>query len=160
MCPDVNDMPRESEIAAADINSMNGLSLAFIGDAVYEVMLREHILAEGDARVAQLHKDTVKYANATFQASAAERLLPLLTEEEAAVYRRGRNAHSAHTPKNKSEAEYHKATGFEALFGYLYLMKNTARLYELFEIVLAVDEKEDKHEQKKEIPFNVLSKKQ
>lgn len=159
MCPDINDVPLKKEISAADINMMSGLSLAFIGDSVYDLMIRGYILSGGDAKAEYLHRNAVKYANAAFQARAAEKLLPLLTEEEAAVYRRGRNAHSAHTPKNKSEADYHKATGFEALFGYLYLMKNTARSYELFEIVLTVDEKEDKHEQKKEIPFNVLAKK-
>lgn len=158
MCPDIKDVPQKKEMSEADVSALGGLSLAFIGDSVYDLMIRGYILSAGDAKAELLHRNAVKYANAAFQARAAEKLLPMLTEEEAAVYRRGRNAHSAHTPKNKSEAEYHKATGFEALVGWLYLRKDTARLYELFETVLTVDEKEEKNEQKKEIPFNVLAK--
>lgn len=160
MCPDIKDVPQKNEISAADVNMLGGLSLAFIGDSVYDLMIRGFILSGGDAKAELLHKNAVKYANAAFQARAADKISPLLTEEETAVYRRGRNAHSAHTPKNKSEAEYHKATGFEALIGYLYLKKNTARLYELFDIILKTDEKEENHEQKKAVPFNVLAKRE
>ena len=91
------------------------------------------------ATVQALHKDAVYYANASFQAAAADRLLPLLTETEAAVYRRGRNAHAGHTPKNKTEAEYHKATGLEALFGQLYLSGEEDRLQELFRLAVETD---------------------
>lgn len=156
MYPDIHDIPAPAEISTADINMTGGLSLAFIGDSVFDLLIRGHILSKGDARVEQLHKNAVQYANAAFQAKAAEKLFPLLSEEEAAVYKRGRNAHSAHTPKNKSEAQYHKATGFEALIGWLYLMRRFDRLYELFEIILTVEE-EDKSEPKKAVPFNVLA---
>lgn len=120
--------------ASADTSptGMSGLSLAFVGDAVYEVMVRSLVLSRGDARVQTLHSRAVDYVNASFQAQAADILLPLLTDDETAVYKRGRNATSAHTPKNKSEAEYHKATGFEALMGYLWLKKDFERLTELF----------------------------
>ena len=117
---------------AGDGGTMDGLTLAFIGDAVYELMLRDLVLSSAAARVETLHRDAVYYANASFQAQAAERLLPLLSEEEAGVYKRGRNAHATHTPKNKTEAEYHKATGLEALFGWLYLRGESERLQTLF----------------------------
>ena len=95
-------------------------------------MVRTLVLSKGDARVQTLHSHAIDYVNASFQAQAADRLMMLLTEEEMSVYKRGRNAPSAHTPKNKTEAEYHKATGFEALFGFLWLKKDFKRLSLLF----------------------------
>lgn len=160
MCPDINTVPPVAVMEKSDINMLGGLSLAFIGDSVYDLMIRSYVLSKGDAKAEQLHRAAVKYANAEFQARAAEKLLPMLNEEEEAVYRRGRNAHSAHTPKNKSEADYHKATGFEALMGYLYLCGNTARLNELFDNILTAAKEENNHEQKKAEPFNVLAKRQ
>ena len=141
MCPDTIWM---NELAAAYGNlpykNMSGLSLAFIGDAVYEVLVRGYVLSQGEARVQELHRDTVKFVNAAFQAQAAEKLMPSLTEEEITFYKRGRNANSAHTPKNKSEAEYHKATGFEALFGYLFLSEQYERLRALFDLTIKTGE--------------------
>ena len=158
MCPDINAVPPGAVMEKSDINMLGGLSLAFIGDSVYDLMIRSYVLSKGDAKAEQLHRSAVKYANAEFQARAAEKLLPMLNEEEEAVYRRGRNAHSAHTPKNKSEADYHKATGFEALMGYLYLTGNTERLYGLFDIILTVEKEAVTNEQKKAYPRNVLAK--
>lgn len=114
---------------------MSGLSLAFIGDAVYEVLVRTLVLEQGDARVQTLHQRAIDYVNASFQADAIKKLMPMLTEEELSVYKRGRNAPSAHTPKNKTEAEYHLATGFEALFGYLWFKGKTDRILELFDLI-------------------------
>lgn len=114
---------------------LSGLSLAFIGDAVYEVYVRTLVLGKGDARVKTLHSNVTEYVNASFQAKAADILAPMLTEDELGIYKRGRNAHSAHTPKNKTEAEYHKATGFEALVGYLWLKKDFDRLTQIFNTV-------------------------
>lgn len=119
---------------------LSGLTLAFIGDAVYEILVRKYILSLGEARVQDLHKATVRMVNATYQAHAMELFEGMLTEEEISVYKRGRNANSAHTPKNKSEAEYHKATGFEALFGYLYLSGQFERLHTLFETIISFEE--------------------
>lgn len=119
-----------------DYKSMSALSLAFIGDAVYEVFIRQNILSKGDAKVKTLHNDCVKLVNADFQAKMTDIFLPLLTEEEAAVFKRGRNAHAGHTPKNKSEAIYHKSTGFEALIGFLYLKKDYERLFYFFSLIL------------------------
>ena len=136
MCPDNDALKALSGGKLPSYKSMSGLSLAFIGDAVYEVLVRQYVLSLGEARVQDLHRDTVRFVNAAFQAKAAEALADRLTEEETAYYKRGRNANSAHTPKNKSEAEYHRATGFEALIGYLYLAERFDRLEELFDIVI------------------------
>ena len=111
---------------------MGGPELAFIGDCVYELLVRSRVIAADAAGVQTLHRRAVALVNAAFQAQAAERLQPLFTERELAIYRRGRNAHVGHTPKNKSEAQYHAATGLEAVIGYLYLCGETERLYELF----------------------------
>lgn len=143
MYPDENSLRALSDVLPeVPYKTLSGLSLAYIGDAVYEIMIRKYILSRAEARVQDLHRDTVRYVNATFQAAAMDRLLPGLSEEETAVYKRGRNANSAHTPKNKSEAEYHKATGFEALFGYLYLAGRYDRLGELFTLIMR-DEKNE-----------------
>lgn len=107
--------------------TLSPLTLAFVGDGVYGLMVREHLACEANRPVGTLHRASVDWVCAEAQAAAMQRLLPLLTEEEAAVYRRGRNAHtSRHTP------EYHSATGLEALFGYLYLADRPDRLRELF----------------------------
>lgn len=134
MCPDIKNL--DSLISDVDYRNLSGLSLAFIGDAVYELFIRKYILSKGEARVKDLHKDTVRLVNADFQADMTDVLLPLLREDELAVFKRGRNAHAGHTPKNKSEAQYHKSTGFEALVGYLYLKKDFERLDFIFSEVL------------------------
>ncbi len=139
MFPDLKNI--ENLIPEYDTKSLSGLSLAFIGDAVYELFIRNYILSKGEARVKTLHKDCVRLVNADFQADMMDVLLPVLTEEETAVFKRGRNAHSGHTPKNKSEAQYHKATGFEALIGFLYLKKDYDRLSYLFSLILEQGEK-------------------
>ena len=108
------------------------LTLAFLGDAVYSLMVRNMLALSANKPTGKLHKESICYVNASFQAEMIKALLPLLTEEEAAVFKRGRNAHSAHSPKNQSADDYRYATGFEALFGYLYLCGNTDRLKELF----------------------------
>lgn len=133
MCPDemtrlLGELSSESTSPAG----LSGLSLAFVGDAVYEVLVRTLVLSRGDARVQTLHSRAIDLVNASFQAKAADMLIPMLTDDEISVFKRGRNAPSAHTPKNKTEAEYHKATGFEALIGYLWLKKDTERLAFLF----------------------------
>ncbi len=113
-----------NDIPLSDISSQN---LAYVGDGIYELMVRERLVRQG-GRVRGLHKLAVEQVRAEAQAKAADQLLPLLNEKEAAVYRRGRNAHTART-----DGEYHKATGLEALFGYLYLRGETARLRDLFD---------------------------
>ena len=118
------------------------MALAFVGDAEYSLRVRKMLAEASNIHVNGLHKAAAKYVCAPAQAAAAAAILPLLTEQEAAIYRRGRNAHSSHTPKGASEAEYHASTGLEALFGYLSLIKDTPRLDELFSLaVKAIEEK-------------------
>ena len=116
-----------------DPKQFSPLTLAFIGDAVFELFVREKLVCRGNCPVNRLHQASVKEVCCTAQAQAVERLKPLLTGEEADILRSGRNAHVGHVPKNASVAEYHAATGLEALFGYLYLCGNLQRLQVLFE---------------------------
>ena len=116
-----------------DINpgELAPLILAHIGDAIYEVVIRTVTLSKGNRPVEKVHKEAISYVNAKTQAEAADLLLPMLTEEEADIYRRGRNAKSNTKAKNASIGDYRKATGFEALMGYLYLKGETDRMLEL-----------------------------
>lgn len=111
----------------------NPLTLAFLGDAVYEQMVRERLISEAERPVNQLHKLAVERVCAGFQAKAIEKLIPILTEEEEGVYKRGRNSSNHTVPKSSNPADYRKATGFESLFGYLHLQGKNERLRELFE---------------------------
>lgn len=115
----------------ADVRAYSPLTLAYIGDAIYEVVIRSVIVGRANRPANELHKLAVKYVQAAAQAAMAEALLPDLSEEEEAVYRRGRNAKSYTMPKHSSVAEYRRATGLEALFGYLYLSGRNERLMEL-----------------------------
>ena len=119
------DMPRD------ELLSMSSLGLAHLGDGVFEVMVRSWLCLRGKARPRDLHRATVKYVAAPAQAAAIERLLPILTEQEADVYTA---PHSV--PKAASRAQYQSATGLEALFGWLYLQGRTDRLNELFQCVM------------------------
>ncbi len=120
----------------ADCNpkQLSPLTLAFVGDGVFELFVREKLVCQGNCPVNALHKRSVEQVCCGAQAVAAKKLLPLLTEEEAAVYNRGRNAHVGHVPKNAKVADYHAATAFEALFGYVYLSGDLERLRMLFQI--------------------------
>lgn len=121
----------------AQVNRISNLGLAHIGDGAYELMCRAYLCAGGDQTVKTLHTDTVALVKAPTQARFAEKLLPHLTGEEAAYYRRGRNAHTHAAPKSASPREYAKATGLETLFGALFLMGRTERLNELFHIMIS-----------------------
>lgn len=123
--------------AAPDtVRAISSLGLAHLGDGVFEVMVRSWLCLRGKARPRDLHRATVKYVAAPAQAAAIERLLPILTEQEADVYRRGRNTAPHSVPKAASRAQYQSATGLEALFGWLYLQGRTDRLNELFQCVM------------------------
>lgn len=107
------------------------LILAHIGDAVYEVVIRTITLSHGNRAIEKVHKEATKYVNAGAQSQMIDKIMDLLTPEEAEAYRRGRNAKSATKAKNASISDYRKATGFEALMGYLYLEGKTDRMLEL-----------------------------
>ena len=118
-----------------DIDAISNLGLAHMGDGVWELLCRSYLCSKGEKTVAQLHRDTIALVKAPAQAEFAEKLLPLLTEQEAAYYRRGKNSHVHAVPKGATPAQYAKATGLEALFGALYLAGQTERLNELFHAV-------------------------
>lgn len=122
----------QMNLTAQQINAISNLGLAHIGDGVWELLCRSHLCASGEKTVGQLHRDTISMVKAPAQAAYMEKLLPLLTEDEAAYYRRGKNAHVHAVPKGATPAEYARATGLEALFGALYLAGKTDRLNELF----------------------------
>lgn len=118
------------------IDAISNLGLAHIGDGVYELMCRSYLCAKGDQTVKTLHRDSVALVKAPTQAKFADKLKPLLSEEELAYFRRGRNAHSHAAPKSATPQEYAKATGLETLFGALYLAGKLERLNELFAIIM------------------------
>ena len=120
----------------AQVNQMSNLALAHVGDGAYELMCRTYLALKGDKTVLKLHKDTVELVKATAQAKFADKLLPHLTEDEAAYYRRGKNAHTHAHPKGATRQEYAKATGLETLFGALYLLGQTERMNQLFAICM------------------------
>ncbi len=115
-----------------EINAFSNLSLAHIGDGVYELLCRSYLCVQGKHTVASLHRETVQLVKAPAQAKFIEKILPQLSDEELAFYRRGKNAHVHAVPKGATPAEYAKATGLETLFGALYLSGQTARINQLF----------------------------
>ena len=118
------------------IEHISALGLDHLGDGVYELMVRAYLCLQGKATNAGLHKAAVKYVAAPAQAKLVHAILPLLTEEEQAIYRRGRNSHTAAVPKGATVGEYHTATALESLFGWLYLQGKTDRLNELFDVMM------------------------
>lgn len=126
---------------ACNPKQLSPLNLAFIGDCIYELLVREMLIAEANRPVNDLHRESVRYVSAKAQTQAYEAIREVLTEEETAVFKRGRNAKTGHNPKSASSGEYHTATGVEALFGYLYLTGREERLRVLFRRILAAGEK-------------------
>ena len=126
----------EMQMTPAQVKEITNLGLAHIGDGVYELLCRSYLVSKGGKTVLKLHKDTVELVKAPTQAKFAERIKPLLTEEEMDYFRRGKNAHTHSAPKSATPQEYAKATGFETLFGALYLLGRRDRLMELFAICM------------------------
>lgn len=116
-------------------NQMSPLTLAFIGDCVYELFTREKIVCEANRPTNKLNSIKRNWVNASFQAQCVKQIENILTENEMDILKRGRNAHTKNTPKNISVSDYHYATGLECLFGYLYLSGNIERLREVFYII-------------------------
>ena len=119
-------------LTAKEADGLSMLALAHVGDAVYELLVRRMLTLRGPAQVQDLHRSTVAYVRAEAQAKAAEKILPLLSEEETAVWRRGRNCRVHGIPPHANPGEYHAATGLEALFGWLYLQGKEERVRALF----------------------------
>ncbi|MBR2636982.1 MAG: ribonuclease III [Oscillospiraceae bacterium] len=121
---------------------LSPLTLAFVGDVVYELLVREKIVQVGSMPTKRLNALKVELVRASAQAIVYDVLEPMLTEEEHDILKRGRNSHTGSVPKNGSVADYRKATGVEALFGYLYLKKDSERLQLLFEKAMEVSQGE------------------
>lgn len=128
------------EMQTQDVNKISMLGLAHVGDAVYELLTRTMLCERGHSSVSELHRLTVSMVNAPAQARAAERLIPVLTDDEFSVYRRGRNTKVNSVPHNADIGQYHAATGVEALFGWLYLQGRLERIEELFGFITDKEE--------------------
>ena len=128
------------DLKEVDIRTYSPLTLAYIGDAVYDLIIRTVVVERGNTSANKLHKQTVEYVKAPAQSKLVEAILAELTEEEAGVYRRGRNAKPYTMAKNATVNEYKKATGFEALVGYLYLNDRVERILELIQMGLQNEE--------------------
>ena len=126
-------------LTPARVNAMSSLALAHVGDAVFELLVRLHLAEEGRETSENLHLASVAMVKASAQARDMRTILPALSQEELAVYHRGRNAHVHSVPKHARPGDYHEATALEALFGYLYLLGRRKRVNELFELILEVD---------------------
>lgn len=116
-----------------DVKLMSPLTWAYIGDAVYELYVRNKLINESNLKPHKLHIEAIKYVKAKSQAETLNRIYEILTEEEKDIVRRGRNTQNHHLPKNSNVQEYMYATAFEALIGYLYLTKQNIRLKEILE---------------------------
>jgi len=117
-----------------NVNELSAGTLAFVGDAVYGLLVRQR-LAETNRPIGELHRLSVTFVNANSQAEAFKIIEPILTEKELSQYKHGRNLHTNNVPKQSSVAQYHSATGLEALFGYLHLSGQNDRVNELFELI-------------------------
>lgn len=119
------------ELKEVDIKTYSPLSLAFIGDSVFDLIVRSIVVCKGNTSNNNLHKNSVKYVSAVSQAKIIDVIKPILSEEELSIYKRGKNAKPHSGAKNASKSEYLKATGFEALIGYLYLKGEIDRIIEI-----------------------------
>ncbi len=124
------------ELREVDANSYSPLALAYIGDSIYDLIIKTLVVNEGNKQVHKLHMRTIHFVQASAQSRMMRVLQDRLTQEEHAVYKRGRNTKSVSPAKNQSVTDYRRATGFEALMGYLYLKKEWGRMLELVQIGL------------------------
>lgn len=123
----------EKEKNAPD--SLSPLALAFIGDTVFDMLVRRELVTGTSRPVRELHKMATEKVCASAQAGSMKKIMPYLDEHEEEIFKRGRNAHPGSVPKNQSGADYHYATGLECLFGWLYLSGKTERIEELYKII-------------------------
>ncbi len=124
------------QMKEVDLGTYSPLTLAYIGDSIYDLVIKSLVVNEGNKQVQKLHKATSTLVQASAQSKMMRRMQEHLTEEEHAVFKRGRNAKSVSPAKNQSITDYRRATGFEALMGYLYLKKEWKRMLDLIKIGL------------------------
>ena len=122
-----------------DLKTVSNAALAYLGDSVIEICVREHLVSLGFSTSAHLNKASLDFVRASAQAEAMKKILPVLTEEETAVFKRGRNIGHTNTPKSASVSEYRMATGMETLFGWLHLSGKEERIKELFCIAYDIE---------------------
>ncbi len=132
----------DNTLSQRDAMQYSPLTLAFLGDSVYEQLIRERIVLQGNTSVSKLHTATTKKVCAVFQSKAYETILPVLNETEVSVLKRGRNATGCSAPKSANIVDYRRATAVECLFGYLHLTGNRERIKELINLILS-ETKED-----------------
>lgn len=125
----------EKQLTEREANAYSPLALAFLGDSVYEQLVRERILREANMPVAKLHNAAIARVCAEYQSAAVDAILPVLTEQETAVFKRGRNATGNTVPKHADVVTYRRATGLECLFGYLHLLQQQQRIEQLFALI-------------------------
>ena len=127
---------------SVNMKEVSGEALAYLGDCVIELLVREHLVGLGLSGSGNLNKASLAFVKASSQCRAMQNILPLLSEEETAIYKRGRNMSGGNVPKSATMAEYRTATGMEALFGYLHLLDKRERMAELFCAAYSLDEKD------------------
>ena len=131
------------QMGEVNVNTYSPLTLAYIGDCVYDLIIKSIVLSRGNRQVQKMHQDTSSLVQASTQSKMMRCMQEHLTAEEHAVYKRGRNAKSVSPAKNQSVTDYRRATGFEALLGYLYLKKEWKRLVDLVKLGLDSLEREE-----------------
>ena len=136
-------LKEQFELKEVDIRTYSPLTLAYIGDGIYDLYIRTIVVGEGNCQANKLHKKVSALVKATKQSKMIKKIKEHLTEEEHQVYKRGRNAKSNSVAKNASTADYRRATGFEAVMGYLYLTSQFERIVDLIKLGLAPEEKNE-----------------
>ncbi len=135
MCDKVNDLygtiTELFDVKEVDIRTYSPLALAFMGDCVFDIIIRSMVVAEGNRQAVKLHNKKAGIVKASTQAALIDAITDILSDEEADVYKRGLNAHPASKAKNATDIDYHKATGLETLIGYLYMTHRQDRMLEL-----------------------------
>ena len=127
------------DLQPLDMKTYSPITLAFVGDAVYELLVRQYIVQHMNAHANKLHLKAVEKVCCTFQSASVSRIEAMLNENEADIFRRGRNSSTQRVPKNAKPVEYRRATGLEALFGYLYLKGENGRIQQLFQKIIEDD---------------------
>lgn len=130
-------------LSVREANNYSPLSLAFLGDSVYDTLVREHLLRKANMPVAKLHSAKIKLVCAEFQSAAYEVVADMLDEHELAVLKRGRNATGNTVPKHAEAAQYRRATAIESLFGYLFLTGKKERITQIFDVIVSQETEND-----------------